>query len=115
MDILKDTLARIKPVSKELLQQAQARLDNKTKPPGSLGRLEEFARRIVSANSIPKLDLLDLISSKISLTCFLREATGMTLITPSSGLTTSIMSSLCRSYPISDFFTPLSVVTSKTG
>ena len=43
MDIVNSTLERIKPVSRELLEQAQTRLDNKTKPPGSLGRLEEFA------------------------------------------------------------------------
>ncbi len=57
MDIVKDTLSRIKPVSQELLQQAQTRLDNKTKPQGSLGRLEEFARRIVaiSGNSNPDI------------------------------------------------------------
>jgi nicotinate-nucleotide--dimethylbenzimidazole phosphoribosyltransferase len=48
MDIIQTTLARIKPVNTELLTQAQARLDNKTKPPGSLGRLEEFARRVVA-------------------------------------------------------------------
>jgi nicotinate-nucleotide--dimethylbenzimidazole phosphoribosyltransferase len=48
MDIVKNTLSRIKPVSRELLQQAQVRLDNKTKPLGSLGRLEEFARRVVA-------------------------------------------------------------------
>jgi nicotinate-nucleotide--dimethylbenzimidazole phosphoribosyltransferase len=48
MNIIKDTISRIKPVSQELLQQAQTRLDNKTKPLGSLGRLEEFARRIVA-------------------------------------------------------------------
>lgn len=48
MDFINSTLARIKPVQPELLHQAQARLDNKTKPPGSLGRLEEFARRIVA-------------------------------------------------------------------
>lgn len=48
MDIVQSTLARITPVNPELLQQAQARLDNKTKPPGSLGRLEEFARRMAA-------------------------------------------------------------------
>ena len=48
MDIIKETVTRIKPVSEDLLQQAQTKLDNKTKPPGSLGRLEEFARRIVA-------------------------------------------------------------------
>jgi nicotinate-nucleotide--dimethylbenzimidazole phosphoribosyltransferase len=48
MEIVKNTLERIKPVDAGLLQQAQNRLDNKTKPLGSLGRLEEFARRIVA-------------------------------------------------------------------
>ena len=57
MDIIKDTLSRIKPVSQELLQQAQARLDNKTKPLGSLGRLEEFARRIVAISGNPNPDI----------------------------------------------------------
>jgi nicotinate-nucleotide--dimethylbenzimidazole phosphoribosyltransferase len=55
MDILQTTLSRIKPVNPELLALAQARLDNKTKPPGSLGRLEEFARRVraISGESTP--------------------------------------------------------------
>ena len=48
MDIIQTTLARIKAVNTELLDQAQTRLDNKTKPPGSLGRLEEFARRVAA-------------------------------------------------------------------
>jgi nicotinate-nucleotide--dimethylbenzimidazole phosphoribosyltransferase len=48
MNIVQTTLDRIKPVSTELLAQAQARLDNKTKPLGSLGRLEEFARRVAA-------------------------------------------------------------------
>jgi nicotinate-nucleotide--dimethylbenzimidazole phosphoribosyltransferase len=55
MDIVETTLARIKPVNSDLLAQAQARLDNKTKPLGSLGRLEEFARRVaaISGNMAP--------------------------------------------------------------
>jgi len=57
MDIIKDTLSRIKPVSAELLQQAQTRLDNKTKPHGSLGRLEEFARRIVAISGNQEPDV----------------------------------------------------------
>jgi nicotinate-nucleotide--dimethylbenzimidazole phosphoribosyltransferase len=48
MTLLNDTLARIQPVDPVLLQQAQAKLDNKTKPLGSLGRLEEFARRFAA-------------------------------------------------------------------
>lgn len=57
MDIIKDTLSRIKPVNPELLRQAQTWLDNKTKPPGSLGRLEEFARRVVAINGSPEPDM----------------------------------------------------------
>ncbi|HET6421463.1 MAG TPA: nicotinate-nucleotide--dimethylbenzimidazole phosphoribosyltransferase [Geobacteraceae bacterium] len=48
MNLLHDTLAKIQPVDGELLKKAQAKLDNKTKPLGSLGRLEEFARRFAA-------------------------------------------------------------------
>jgi len=48
MKLLNETLTRIKPVDADLLAQAQAKLDNKTKPLGSLGRLEEFARRFAA-------------------------------------------------------------------
>jgi len=48
MNLLEYTLARIRPIDQDLLKQAQTRLDNKTKPLGSLGRLEEFARRFVA-------------------------------------------------------------------
>lgn len=57
MDIIIATLERIKPVNPELLLQAQARLDNKTKPPGSLGRLEEFARRMAAISGTCEPDL----------------------------------------------------------
>ena len=57
MDIIKDTLARIRPVNPELLQQTQNRLDNKTKPPGSLGRLEEFACRVVAISGSADPDI----------------------------------------------------------
>ena len=57
MDTLKATINRIKPVNSDLLQQAQARLDNKTKPPGSLGRLEEFARRMAAISGTEEPDL----------------------------------------------------------
>jgi nicotinate-nucleotide--dimethylbenzimidazole phosphoribosyltransferase len=50
MEIVQATLSRIKKVDQELLTQAQAKLDNKTKPPASLGRLEEFARRMAAIN-----------------------------------------------------------------
>jgi nicotinate-nucleotide--dimethylbenzimidazole phosphoribosyltransferase len=48
MTLLYDTLAKIQPIDTDLLKQAQAKLDNKTKPLGSLGRLEEFARRFAA-------------------------------------------------------------------
>src|SRR6266702_2208124 len=48
MNLLNETLAKIQPVDADLLAQAQAKLDNKTKPLGSLGRLEEFARRFAA-------------------------------------------------------------------
>ena len=48
MGLLQETLNRIQPVDVELLESAQAKLDNKTKPLGSLGRLEEFARRVAA-------------------------------------------------------------------
>jgi nicotinate-nucleotide--dimethylbenzimidazole phosphoribosyltransferase len=57
MDYLKNTLGRIKPVNPDLLQQAQLLLDSKTKPLGSLGRLEEFARRIAAISGGRKPDI----------------------------------------------------------
>lgn len=48
MNLLHDTVSKIHELDKELLAQAQALLDNKTKPLGSLGRLEEFARRFAA-------------------------------------------------------------------
>ena len=43
---LDETLKRIVPVDRAMERTAQQRLDSLTKPPGSLGKLEEFARRI---------------------------------------------------------------------
>lgn len=58
MDLLKNTAMAIKPVSEDWYAAAQKHLDNLTKPPGSLGRLEEFARRLVAIteNKNPSLD-----------------------------------------------------------
>src|SRR5512135_27151 len=45
-------------VNGKLTEEAQKRLDSLTKPLGSLGRLEEFARRVVAitGNKMPVLD-----------------------------------------------------------
>jgi len=48
MTLLHDTLAKIQPIDPALLQQAQHKLDYKTKPLGSLGRLEEFGSRFAA-------------------------------------------------------------------
>ncbi len=55
---MQKTLKRITPVKTEFFEKAQKRLDNLTKPLGSLGRLEEFARSLVaiSENTMPVLD-----------------------------------------------------------
>jgi len=51
-------LSGISHVNGKFIEQAQNRLDSLTKPQGSLGRLEEFARQLVSIteNSMPVLD-----------------------------------------------------------
>ncbi len=57
MDKLKAVLEKIKPVDKSLLEPTQRRLDNLTKPRGSLGRLEEFAKRVVAITGKENPDL----------------------------------------------------------
>ncbi|MCE5195170.1 MAG: nicotinate-nucleotide--dimethylbenzimidazole phosphoribosyltransferase [Nitrospiraceae bacterium] len=53
-----ETLKKIKPVNPDFYALAQKHLDNLTKPKGSLGRLEEFARNIVAIteNPMPSFD-----------------------------------------------------------
>ncbi len=53
---LQATLARIAPVSQDRLAQVQARIDSQAKPQGSLGRLEEIARRFVAITGRENLD-----------------------------------------------------------
>ncbi len=42
------TLRQIQPISEHWMNKAKKRLDNLTKPRGSLGRLEEIAARVVA-------------------------------------------------------------------
>ncbi|MBI5026123.1 MAG: nicotinate-nucleotide--dimethylbenzimidazole phosphoribosyltransferase [Nitrospirae bacterium] len=55
---LETVLSRITSINGKFIEQAQSHLDNLTKPPGSLGRLEEFAKRLVAIaeNAMPVLD-----------------------------------------------------------
>ena len=48
MSKLDVVLKKIRPADSQLLMEAQKRLDSLTKPKDSLGRLEEFAKRMVS-------------------------------------------------------------------
>lgn len=54
---LKEILEKITPVSLELESEIQGRLDSLTKPQGSLGRLEELAKRycLIMGTTFPKL------------------------------------------------------------
>jgi len=58
MKELSQIISQIKPVEPEWLTQAQERLDFLTKPPGSLGRLEELAARYVAIRGelFPRLE-----------------------------------------------------------
>jgi nicotinate-nucleotide--dimethylbenzimidazole phosphoribosyltransferase len=54
---LSQIISQIEPVDPAWLAQAQERLDSLTKPPGSLGRLEELAARYVAIRRDPMPDL----------------------------------------------------------
>lgn len=56
--MLEETLKKIRSINPEWYDIAQKRLDNLTKPLGSLGRLEEFAKRLVAIteNKSPVID-----------------------------------------------------------
>lgn len=45
--MLEEILKKIKPIDMSLMEEAQRDLDNLTKPQGSLGRLEEMAKKVV--------------------------------------------------------------------
>lgn len=44
---IEEIIQKITPVNFKLMERAQEKLDNLTKPQGSLGKLEDFARRVV--------------------------------------------------------------------
>ena len=54
---LSQIISQIEPVDPDWLARAQARLDSLTKPPGSLGRLEELAARYVAIRQDPRPEL----------------------------------------------------------
>jgi nicotinate-nucleotide--dimethylbenzimidazole phosphoribosyltransferase len=64
MHVLEKTIRSIKPLDKSYLELAQKRLDSLTKPPGSLGQLEEIAKRIVAI----KEDLRPAVAEKVIIT-----------------------------------------------
>lgn len=55
---LETLLSKITSINGKFIEQAEQRLDNLTKPRGSLGRLEEFAKQLVAIteNPMPVLD-----------------------------------------------------------
>jgi nicotinate-nucleotide--dimethylbenzimidazole phosphoribosyltransferase len=57
MNAVETTISKIRPVNVNLLASTQKRLDNKTKPLGSLGRLEEFAGKVVAISGSEAPDL----------------------------------------------------------
>ncbi|MDI6703665.1 MAG: nicotinate-nucleotide--dimethylbenzimidazole phosphoribosyltransferase [bacterium] len=58
MDRILETIRDIKPIDTRLMEETQNRLDSLTKPRGSLGRLEDFAKRVVGITRKvnPKID-----------------------------------------------------------
>ena len=65
MNTINEIAARILPLDKILLEKAQSRLNNLTKPLGSLGRLEELARQIVGITGKENPDM----RNKVIFTC----------------------------------------------
>ncbi len=57
MTLLERTCAAVAPACRHAALQAQARMDGKTKPRGSLGRLEELACRLASIYRTPEPEL----------------------------------------------------------
>ncbi|MEW6089134.1 MAG: nicotinate-nucleotide--dimethylbenzimidazole phosphoribosyltransferase [bacterium] len=64
MQILKETINRINKIDNSLAGKTQKRLDNLTKPQGSLGRLEDLAKQVVEITRIDN----PLLKSKVIFT-----------------------------------------------
>lgn len=64
MHLLEKTIHAIKPLDKSYFEKAQKKLDSLTKPLGSLGRLEELAKRLVAI----KEDLRPPVEEKVIIT-----------------------------------------------
>jgi nicotinate-nucleotide--dimethylbenzimidazole phosphoribosyltransferase len=52
MELLRKTISKISKIDNSLSEETQKRLDNLTKPRGSLGRLEELAKQIVEITRV---------------------------------------------------------------
>ncbi len=62
--MIQETIKKIIPVKSEFAEMAQKRLDDLTKPNGSLGRLEEFAKRLVAIT----WDIMPVLDKKVIFT-----------------------------------------------
>lgn len=58
MDLLTQTVKMIKPLDKKAMGEARARQDTLTKPPGSLGRLEELSIRLAGMQGKARPDIV---------------------------------------------------------
>lgn len=57
MKIVQETLAKIKPLDRVVMEKVQERLDNLTKPPGSLGRLEDMVKQFAGITGMERPEI----------------------------------------------------------
>ncbi len=55
---LQEVINSVRPLNREVMEQVQARLDNLTKPPGSLGKLEDIVKQLggITGNPLPLVE-----------------------------------------------------------